>query len=150
MKLLKLVPDNTNINFMKWRNIALILSIIATAASLALVAVKGLNLGIDFVGGQVVRVTFAQPVDIEDLRAKVDSLEVGDASIQDFGDGKTEWATVHFDPSVTAAQRQAIAQALGRVYPVEWKEFAVGEDAPIDWTASARPSLDKRVERSSR
>ena len=89
MKLLKLVPDNTNINFMKWRNIALILSIIATAASLALVAVKGLNLGIDFVGGQVVRVTFAQPVDIEDLRAKVDTLQVGDASIQDFGDGKT-------------------------------------------------------------
>ena len=39
MKLLKLVPDNTNIDFMKWRNIALILSIIATVASLALVGV---------------------------------------------------------------------------------------------------------------
>ena len=34
MKLLKLVPDNTNIDFMKWRNVALILSIIATIASL--------------------------------------------------------------------------------------------------------------------
>ncbi len=71
MKLLKLVPDNTNIDFMRWRNIALILSIIATVASLVLVGVRGLNLGIDFVGGQVVRATFAQPVNIEDLRGKV-------------------------------------------------------------------------------
>ena len=65
MKLLKLVPDNTNIDFMKVRNIALLLSILVTAASLALVAVKGLNLGVDFIGGQVVRTTFAQPVEIE-------------------------------------------------------------------------------------
>ena len=33
MKLLKLVPDNTNLDFMRWRNVALILSIIATIAS---------------------------------------------------------------------------------------------------------------------
>ena len=72
MKLLKLVPDNTNIDFMRWRNVALILSIIATVASLALVAVKGLNLGVDFVGGQVVRTTFAQPVDVEELRGRVE------------------------------------------------------------------------------
>jgi preprotein translocase subunit SecF len=88
MKLLKLVPDNTNIDFMKWRNLALFLSIIATVASLSLVAYRGLNLGIDFVGGQQIRVSFAQPVDIEDLRGRIAGLEVGDANIQEFGDGK--------------------------------------------------------------
>ena len=40
MKLLKLVPDNTNIDFMRWRNLALILSILATVASLSLVAAR--------------------------------------------------------------------------------------------------------------
>ena len=80
MKLLKLVPDNTNIDFMKWRNVALVLSILMTAASIAITAYRGLNLGIDFVGGQVVRATFAQQVDIEDLRGKVSALNVGDAS----------------------------------------------------------------------
>ena len=55
MKLLKLVPDNTNLDFMAWRNIALILSIIVTVASLVLVGVRGLNLGVDFVGGQMIR-----------------------------------------------------------------------------------------------
>ncbi|HET9398733.1 MAG TPA: protein translocase subunit SecF [Sphingomicrobium sp.] len=89
MKLLKLVPDNTNIDFMKWRNVALVLSILLTVASIALTAYRGLNLGIDFVGGQVVRATFAQPVDIEDLRGKVGTLNVGEASIQEFGDNRT-------------------------------------------------------------
>jgi preprotein translocase subunit SecF len=89
MKLLKLVPDNTNIDFMKVRNIALVLSLLVTIASLALVGVRGLNLGIDFVGGQMVRATFAQPVSIEDLRGRVAALDVGDASIQEFGDGRT-------------------------------------------------------------
>ena len=74
MKLLKLVPDNTNIDFMKVRNIALLLSILVTVASLVLVGVKGLNLGVDFIGGQVVRSTFAQPVSIEDLRGRVNEL----------------------------------------------------------------------------
>jgi preprotein translocase subunit SecF len=89
MRLLKLVPDNTNIDFMGVRNVALILSILLTIAALALVAVRGLNLGIDFVGGQVVRTEFQQPVDIEDLRGKVAALEQGDASIQEFGDSRT-------------------------------------------------------------
>jgi len=89
MPLLKLVPDNTNIDFMRVRNPALILSILLTVAALTLVAVRGLNLGIDFVGGQVVRTEFQQPVDIEDLRAKVAVLEQGDASIQEFGGSKT-------------------------------------------------------------
>lgn len=89
MRLLKLVPDNTNIDFMRVRNPALILSILLTIAALTMVAVKGLNLGIDFVGGQVVRTEFQQPVDIEDLRAKVAELEQGDASIQEVGSAKT-------------------------------------------------------------
>jgi preprotein translocase subunit SecF len=89
MKLLKLVPDNTNIDFMKWRNIALILSLIATLGSLVLVGVKGLNLGIDFVGGQVVRTNFAQSVDIEDLRSRVTALNLGEASIQQLSDART-------------------------------------------------------------
>ncbi len=89
MKLLKLVPDNTNIDFMRWRKLALILSLIATVASIALVAYRGLNLGIDFVGGQQIRVTFAERVDIEDLRGRIAGLDVGDANIQEFGDGKS-------------------------------------------------------------
>ena len=83
MRLLKLVPDNTNIDFMKWRNFALILSIIATVASIGLVAVRGLNLGVDFVGGQSIRVAFNEAPPLEQLREQIGALGVGDASIQE-------------------------------------------------------------------
>jgi preprotein translocase subunit SecF len=89
MKLLKLVPDHTNLDFMRWRNLALVLSLIATAASIAFTAYRGLNLGVDFVGGQLVRVTFLQPIDVEKLRGQVDGMHLGEASIQEFGGPKT-------------------------------------------------------------
>jgi preprotein translocase subunit SecF len=89
MKLLKLVPDHTNLDFMRWRNLALVLSLIATVASISFTIYRGLNLGVDFVGGQLIRVTFAQPIDVEKLRGQVDSLHLGEASIQEFGGPKT-------------------------------------------------------------
>ena len=85
MKLLKLVPDHTNVDFMKWRNVALIISIIVTLASISYTFYRGLNLGIDFVGGQVVRVEFAQPVHVDQLREKIDQLGVGEATPQALG-----------------------------------------------------------------
>ena len=85
MKLLKLVPDNTNIDFMRWRNLALILSILVTIASLTLVGIRGLNLGVDFLGGQMIRVTFERQIDVEQLRGDVGSLNLGEAGIQQSG-----------------------------------------------------------------
>lgn len=110
MRLLKLVPDNTNVDFMRVRNIALVISILLTLASLALVAAKGLNLGIDFVGGQVVRTTFAQPVDIEALRGRVSALGLGDASIQEFGDGRTYQIRLPKPSGSEAAASEAVTR----------------------------------------
>jgi preprotein translocase subunit SecF len=110
MKLLKLVPDNTNIDFMRWRNVALVLSLIATIASLAMVGVKGLNLGIDFVGGQVVRTTFAQPINVEELRGRVNALELGDASIQEFGGPRTYQIRLPRPEGGDAAASRAVTQ----------------------------------------
>jgi preprotein translocase subunit SecF len=89
MKLLKLVPDHTNLDFMRWRNLALVLSLLVTIASISFTVYRGLNLGVDFVGGQLIRVTFAQPIDVEKLRGQVDAMHLGDASIQEFGGPKT-------------------------------------------------------------
>lgn len=54
----------------------------------------------------------------------------------EFGDGKMDWAVLHFDPAVSAAQRDGIVAVLGHLYPVEWSSFTVGEDAPIEWHAA--------------
>jgi preprotein translocase subunit SecF len=89
MRLLKLVPDHTNIDFMRWRNLAVIISTLMTVSSLVYTAYRGLNMGVDFVGGQMIRVSFAQPIDVEQLRGRVDGLHLGEASIQEFGGPKT-------------------------------------------------------------
>ncbi|HUD27522.1 MAG TPA: protein translocase subunit SecF [Novosphingobium sp.] len=87
MKLLKLVPDNTNIHFLKWRVPFYVVSLLLIVASIGLVATKGLNLGVDFVGGQVIRVTFERSVEapVAELREEVDALGYGEPTIQRFG-----------------------------------------------------------------
>ncbi|WP_129794082.1 protein translocase subunit SecF [Sphingosinicella sp. CPCC 101087] len=85
MRLLKLVPDNTNIDFLRWRGVAFTISALLIAASIALIAVKGLNFGVDFAGGQMIRVTFQQPPQLDDLRERIGGLGHGEASVQEFG-----------------------------------------------------------------
>jgi preprotein translocase subunit SecF len=87
MKLLKLVPDSTNIGFLKWRNIAFGVSLLLMAASLALLFTKGLNYGVDFIGGQMIRTTFVgeKAAPVQELRETVGSLGYGEPTIQRFG-----------------------------------------------------------------
>jgi preprotein translocase subunit SecF len=120
MKLLKLVPDNTNIDFMRWRNVALVLSIIATVASLVLVGVRGLNLGVDFVGGQVVRTTFAEPIRVDQLRSRVNALGIGEANIQEFGGPRSYQIRLPKPEGGDAAASRAVTQVrtmLIQTYP---------------------------------
>ncbi|MGH6780793.1 MAG: protein translocase subunit SecF [Sphingomonadaceae bacterium] len=88
MRPLKLVPDSTNIPFLKYRNVAMGFSILLIVASLALVAVRGFNLGVDFVGGQMIRVSFAQPAELDELRQTLTALDLGEPTIQQFGTPK--------------------------------------------------------------
>lgn len=82
---LKLVPDNTNLPFLAYRWWAMGLSIVLIVASIALTMGRGLNLGVDFVGGQMVRVSLDRPAEIESLRSDIAKLNLGDATIQQFG-----------------------------------------------------------------
>lgn len=85
MRPLKLVSDNVNIDWMRWRKVATVVSVLMVIASIALLGARGLNFGIDFVGGQVVRVSFTQPVALDELRDRVDTLGLGESTIQQFG-----------------------------------------------------------------
>lgn len=89
MKLLKLIPDNTNIGFVAIRHWAFALTALLTVAALGATFYKGLNLGVDFVGGLMIEETFPSPPDLEKVRSSIDGLGFGETSLQQFGDPRT-------------------------------------------------------------
>jgi preprotein translocase subunit SecF len=120
MRLLKLVPDNTNLDFLRWRKIAITISILLIIASYALLATRGLNFGVDFAGGQLIRTTFAQPVQIDELRERVGALGLGEPSIQEFGSPREVAIRLPLPQGGEEGANQAasrVRQALAQQYP---------------------------------
>ena len=120
MRLLKLVPDDTNFDFLRWRKLAIVISTVLIIASVALIAVRGLNFGVDFAGGQLIRVTFAQPVSVDDLRDQVGDLGLGDPSIQEFGSSREVAIRLPLPEGGEAGANAAasrVRQALVQQYP---------------------------------
>ncbi len=83
---LKLVPAETRWNFLSYTRFAVPASLLAMAASVVLTAVVGLNFGIDFRGGTVIRTQSTTPVDIGVYRDAVTRLGLGDISITNVND----------------------------------------------------------------
>src|SRR5258706_224719 len=84
MRLLKLVPDNTNLPFVSLRKWAFGLTLILTLAAVGLTFARGLNFGVDFAGGLMIEEKFAAPPAIDKVRRVIDGLGVGEASIQPY------------------------------------------------------------------
>ncbi|MEP7350022.1 MAG: protein translocase subunit SecF [Sphingorhabdus sp.] len=112
MKLLKLVPDDTNIGFLKWRTWAFAISLVLMAASIGLVATKGLNFGVDFIGGQMIRATFTQnaTAPVTELREKVSTLGYGEPTIQRFG--KENQVSIRMKLPTGAEKNPELANAM--------------------------------------
>ncbi len=112
MKLLKLVPDNTNIRFLRWRVPFYVISLLLMAASITLVVTRGLNLGVDFIGGQMIRVTFEQSAaaPVAELRETVGKLGYGEPTIQTFG--KENQVSIRMKLPAGAEQDPGLSEAM--------------------------------------
>jgi preprotein translocase subunit SecF len=112
MKLLKLIPDNTNIRFLRWRVPFYAVSLLLMAASIGLLFTKGLNLGVDFVGGQMIRMTFVgqQEAPLADLRERIDALGYGEPIIQQIGSPNA--VSVRMRLPEEGAERVALADRM--------------------------------------
>ena len=89
---MEFIKPGTNIPFIKYRRIAVILSTLVNLVVLALLFTKGPNLGVDFAGGTMVHLKFQQRVAIPEIRQTLEKIGFGDSVIQDFGqDGSNEF-----------------------------------------------------------
>ncbi|WP_313086299.1 protein translocase subunit SecF [Pseudomonas sp.] len=73
------------INFMGFRHVAFALTVLLTLGSLASLAVRGLNFGLDFTGGTLIELSYEQPVALDQVRAQLARSEFGNAVVQSFG-----------------------------------------------------------------
>lgn len=76
---------NSNINFLGWRKISMTVSAVLVVIALAAILFKGLNYGLDFTGGVLVEVEYAQPVEVSDVRAALSDASYGDAQVVSSG-----------------------------------------------------------------
>mgnify|MGYP006083712351 FL=1 len=87
MKLIRLIPSNTNFDFLKFKKVAFLFSSLIILGTFLSLLLNSLNYGIDFKGGILLelRAKNLNVAKIDDLRNKISSLNVGEISIQKFG-----------------------------------------------------------------
>ena len=85
---MKLLNIKDTISFMSIRRYAMALSTALILGSFALLFTKGLNWGLDFTGGSLIEVEFAQSADLKKIRSVMDEQGFGDATVQNFGSSR--------------------------------------------------------------
>ena len=85
MKPFRLIPDDTKIRFMRFSRYGYVASGLLCLASVLLFFYVGLNVGVDFKGGTVVTIRTEQPANIDELRSRINALNLGSAELQEFG-----------------------------------------------------------------
>jgi preprotein translocase subunit SecF len=115
--LLRLVPDDTKFDFMRFRHISFPISAILSIAALLLFFFHGLNFGIDFIGGTLIEVqSKSGPADLAKMRTTLSGLGLGEVQLQQFGSPTDVLIRVAQQPGGETAQQAAISKvraALG-------------------------------------
>jgi preprotein translocase subunit SecF len=114
MRLLRIVPDDTKFDFMRFRRISFPASAILSIVAIILYFGVGLNFGIDFNGGTLLEVrTQSEKADLASMRATLDGLDLGKVQLQEFGQPNEVLIRVAQQPGGDAAQQVAVQKIRG-------------------------------------
>ena len=114
MRLLRIVPDDTKFDFMRFRRISFPVSAMLSIAAILLYFFHGLNFGIDFIGGTLIEVqTKAGPADLAKMRSTIGSLQLGEFQLQQFGAPDDVLIRISEQPGGDEAQQAAVQKVRG-------------------------------------
>jgi preprotein translocase subunit SecF len=114
MRLLRLVPDDTKISFMRLRRICFPLSAVLSIVSILSFFTPGLNFGIDFLGGTLIEVQQKSgPADLGAMRSTLNGLGLGDVQLQQFGAPSDVLIRIAQQSGGEKAQQAAVAKVKG-------------------------------------
>ena len=152
--LLKYWPEKTNATFMSKRYIAFGLSALLMLASIAMIPVRGINFGIDFIGGTVVEFNQPEGVSAEQVRGVLEPLGFGEVVVNTArGTGvdpedlfvvriKTQPATEELNED--QAQTAATALMVQTLREQNW----LGDDGNPEFTDTVGPKVSGELLRS--
>jgi preprotein translocase subunit SecF len=117
LRLLRIVPDDTKFDFMRFRRISFPLSAILSVLALVAYFTLGLNFGIDFIGGTLIEVqSKSGPANLATMRTTLNALNFGDVQLQQFGAPTDVLIRIPQQPGGETAQQEAVTKvraALG-------------------------------------
>jgi preprotein translocase subunit SecF len=117
VRLLRIVPDDTKFDFMRFRRISFPVSAMLSIVAILLYFFHGLNFGIDFIGGTLIEVqTKAGPADLAKMRTTIGALQLGEFQLQQFGAPDDVLIRISEQPGGDEAQQAAVQKvrnALG-------------------------------------
>jgi SecD/SecF fusion protein len=116
---MKLIPDGTTIPFMRGRYLGIAVSAVLSLASIGLFISPGLNYGVDFKGGIQMEVTTPGPADLGRLRAGLDSLGLGEITLQEFGGASDVLVRAERQPGGDEAQTHAVEAIRAKLAEIE-------------------------------
>ncbi len=93
-----------DIPFMSWGKYTTTISLLTFFLAMFFLFTKGLNLGVDFTGGTVMEVSYAQPADINKIRDTLIKLGMSDASVQNFGTSRDVMIRLPVKPDMSSAK----------------------------------------------
>ncbi len=102
-RVVEFIPHSTNIRFMRMGNVTGIVSALLVIATIAFIALRGLNMGIDFAGGILLEIRTQDVADLSALRPLLTDPAFGDTSLQHFGDEKEVLIRLEGNPNVEQA-----------------------------------------------
>jgi preprotein translocase subunit SecF len=119
MKYFDLIKPGTTHDFVKYRRLAVVISLIVNALVLAGVLIwPGLNYGVDFAGGTELQVHFKKTVDAGELRDLVSKQGFGEPTVQEYGNKQDNQFLVRVErialltPEKAEKIKAAVSQAL--------------------------------------
>jgi preprotein translocase subunit SecF len=116
MRLLRLVPPNTSIRFMRGRLAGPLVSAILSIASVVLFFWPGLNYGIDFRGGVAMELRVPEGTELAALGQALQRLDLGEVKVQSFG--ASRGVRVSLDQrAATEAARKRVREMLSAQFP---------------------------------
>jgi len=114
LRLLRIVPDNTKFDFMRFRRISFPVSALMSMVAISLYFFHGLNFGIDFKGGTLIEVqNKAGPADLASTRSTLSTLGLGEVQLQQFGAPDEILIRIAEQPGGEQAQQEAVNKVRG-------------------------------------